>query len=297
MLDDGFLIAPLSPVVLATFAAFLFGLGAQFQNQGLAHMDSRSGATITISGSALIMLAMAPFLLNWQDLWQPAVLVFVLVGLFRPALSGNLALIGMRHLGPTLSTTLTSTAPLFGIAFGVLWLGETLNWATGLGTGIIVGAIMLLARRGGARSVGWPVWALLLPIAAAALRSLGHVLSKVGMESVPDPYIAALVGFVVSALVTAGLQTASRAAPPVFRPARGTGWFLGASCCYSTALMALNTALLNGKVIEVVPVIAASPIVTLILSVLLFHRERITARTVVVVLMVVPAVILIGVSG
>ena len=48
-------------------------------------------------------------------------------GLIRPAISANLSLAGMRYLGPTLATTLASTSPLFGAAFGILWLGEVLN--------------------------------------------------------------------------------------------------------------------------------------------------------------------------
>ncbi len=285
------------PVFLAVIAAFLFGLGAQFQNQGLAYMDSRSGAAITISTSALLMLAAAPMFLDWRYLYHPATLIFVLVGLFRPALSGNLALAGMRFLGPTLSTTLTSTAPLFGAAFGVLWLGESLNWATGSGTIAIVAAIMVLAMRGDRRSAGWPAWALLLPIGAAGLRSLGHVLSKVGMDSIPDPYYAAMIGFVVSAVMTFGIHKARRDAPAIRWISRGAGWFMGASCCFSLALLALNTALLHGQVVQVVPIIAASPIVTLILSIVLFRRERITSRILTAVCLVVPSVILIGVFG
>lgn len=76
-------------------------------------MDSRSGAAITISTSAMLYILAAPIFLDIDNLLHPAVLIFVLVGLFRPALSANLALAGMRHLGPTLSSTLTSTAPFF----------------------------------------------------------------------------------------------------------------------------------------------------------------------------------------
>ena len=97
------------PVLLALVAAFLFALGAQFQSVGLLTIEPRSGAVITITTSAVLFLLAAPFLLDPAHLLHPAVLTFVLVGLFRPALSANLALAGMKHLGPTLATTLTST--------------------------------------------------------------------------------------------------------------------------------------------------------------------------------------------
>jgi len=289
--------ATLLPVVFALVAAFLFALGAQFQSIGLAHMDSRSGAAITISTSAVLYVLAAPIFLDIDNLLHPAVLIFVLVGLFRPALSANLALAGMRHLGPTLSSTLTSTAPFFGAALGIFWLGEALSWPIAVGTLAIVGAIMLLSTNRGGVASSWPLWALALPIGAAAIRSGGHVLTKVGMESVPDIYLAGLVGFVVSAMVTLCIHKARRNAPPIPWSSPAARWFMAASCCFSLAVVALNSALHIGQVIQVIPVVSASPIFTLALSVLVFRRERITGRVVAAVFIVVPAVALIALAG
>ena len=61
---------------------------------------------------------------------------------------------------------------------------------------------MMLAKKDGKISSNWPLWALALPIGAAAIRALAHVLTKVGMEEIPDAYLAGLIGFVVSAIVT-----------------------------------------------------------------------------------------------
>ncbi|MCY4591880.1 MAG: DMT family transporter [Alphaproteobacteria bacterium] len=284
------------PVLLALVAAFLFALGAQFQSVGLLSIEPRSGAVITITTSAVLFLLAAPFLLDPAHLLHPAVLTFVLVGLFRPALSANLALAGMKYLGPTLAITLTSTSPLFGAALGILWLGEVLTWQTGVGTLAIVAAVMVLSGRRGGAAVSWPVWALLLPIGAALVRSAGHVLSKYGMEWIPDPYIASMVGFVVSAVVTQTAHRVRRSAPAIPWRSRPALWFMGASVCFGVAIMALNTALLIGTVVQVVPVVAASPVFTLFMSVIAFRQERITPRILLAVAMVTPAVILIGLA-
>ena len=289
--------AEILPVLYGLLAAFLYGLGAQFQYVGLSYMEPRGGAAITIAASALFYLAAAPFLLEPAHLLHPAVLIFVLVGLFRPALSANLALAGMKHLGPTLGSTLASTSPLFGAAFGVLWLGEALTWPAAAGTAAIVLAIAMLARRDGRTAADWPAWALLLPVGAAAIRAAAHVLSKVGMESIPDPYFAGLVGFVVSALVSQAAHKARRDAPPVRWIGRGAAWFVGASACFCLATFALNTALLTGDVVRVVPVVAAAPVFTLILSAAIFRRERLTVRVLAAVALVVPAVALIAAAG
>ncbi len=101
----------------------------------------------------------------------------------------------------------------------------------------------------------------------------------------------------VSGRIPRGIHKARRAAPPIPWISRGARWFMGASCCFSLAVIALNTALHQGQVIQVVPIVAASPIFTLALSVTIFRRDRITARVVAAVFIVVPAVILIAVAG
>ncbi len=282
------------PVLLSLLSAFLFALGAQFQSLGLVHMDSRSGAAITISTSAMLYLLVSPFFLNLEYLLEPAILIFVLVGLFRPAVSANLALAGLKFLGPTLSSTLTSTAPLFAVGLGIIFLDEVLNFSIGIGTLVIVLAIMMLAKKDGKISSGWPLWALALPIGAAAIRALAHVLTKVGMEEIPDAYLAGLIGFVVSAIVTLIIHKSRRVSSTISLKNPGTKWFIGASACFSLAVLSLNTALYNGQVIQVIPIVAASPIFTLLLSIGIFRQEVITKRIVLAVFMVVPAVMLIA---
>ena len=282
------------PVLLSLLSAFLFALGAQFQSLGLVHMDSRSGAAITISTSAMLYLLVSPFFLNLEYLLEPAILIFVLVGLFRPAVSANLALAGLKFLGPTLSSTLTSTAPLFAVGLGIIFLDEVLNFSIGIGTLVIVLAIMMLAKKDGKISSGWPLWALALPIGAAAIRALAHVLTKVGMEEIPDAYLAGLIGFVVSAIVTLIIHKSRRVSSTISLKNPGTKWFIGASACFSLAVLSLNTARYNGQLIQVIPIVAASPFFTLLLSIGIFRQEVITKRIVLAVFMVVPAVMLIA---
>jgi drug/metabolite transporter (DMT)-like permease len=284
------------PVWLALTSALLFAVGAQFQNVGLSRVGSRSGATISIASSAVFFWLMAPFLLTAAHFSHPAVWIFVLVGLFRPSVSANLAVAAMRHLGPTLASTLSSTSPLFGAALGVLWLGESLTWATALGTAGIIAAVVMLARRPARAAVTWPLWALGLPVGAAAVRSVGHVLSKIGLEGIPDPYFAGLVGFSVSALVMIAVQRIRPGTQPVQWRGGGPYWFMAAGVVMGISVVSLNTALMRGQIVTVVPIVACSPVFTMLLSVLVFRREKLTARTVLATFVVVPSVILIALS-
>ena len=284
------------PILFALAAALLFAVGAQLQNIGLARIEPRRGAAISIFATAIFFWLMAPLLLDGAYWSRSAVWIFALVGLFRPSVSANLAVAAMRHLGPTLTGTLSSVSPLFAVAFGVLLLGENLTWPTALGTAGVIAAVIMLARRDASIPVGWPLWALGLPIAAALVRSIGHVLTKIGMTDIPDPYFAGLVGFSVSALVVIAAQRVRPATRRVRWRSRDPYWFVAGGVTMGIAVLCLNAALLRAPLVAVVPIVASSPIFTMLLSILVFRSEKLTPRIILAVFMVVPSVIFIALN-
>jgi len=285
------------PVVLSLTSAFLFAVGVQFQHIGLSDVHSRAGTAITIASSAFFYWLFSPFLLDPSNFLKSAVIIFVLVGVFRPSLSANFAVAATRYLGPTLSSTLSSTSPLFGAALGVWWLGEVFTWQIAVGTmGIIVAVVILSLGKARDLNADWPLWALALPIGAAMIRSMAHVFSKIGMDDIPDPYFAGLVGFSVSALITTSSLRFGPKMPAVPWKTNGPRWFAAAGLMFGSAIMSLNTALLYGTITVVVPMTALSPIFSMLLSIFIFKRERLTARIVIAVLIVVPSVIFITLS-
>lgn len=286
-----------APFLLALLAAFLFAVGDHMQNIGLASVDSRTGTAASICATAAMCWLVAPVLTEWSNWLHPAALIFALVGVFRPALSANLSVMGIRFLGPTLSSTLASTSPLFGTALGILWLGESLTWQTALGTAGIVGAVILLAqRRGASVAAAFPLWALALPVGSAFIRSCAHVLTRYGLLLLPDPFFATLVAFTVSAVVATGARMARPSERAFDWRAPGLRYFAAAGAAFGIAVTALNEALLEGTVVMVAPIIAAAPVFTLLLSVIFFRREVLTARIGVAVLVVFASVVLIGLS-
>ena len=199
-------------------------------------------------------------------------------------------------MGPTLTTALSATSPLFGAGLGILLLGEMLTWQIALGTFGIMLAIFALTRRNKKIPSTWPLWALGLPIAAAMIRSGAHAMTKIGMETIPDPYFAGLVGSTVSFAVTGGLWLATRKTSPIDPATPGPYWFLIAGFFFGIAVLALNMALLQGDIITVIPIVAASPIFSLLLSIFIFRRETLSPQLFVAIALVVPSVVLIALS-
>ena len=290
----------LPPYAFALFSAFLFALGDQVQAQGMPAMSARTGAALGIAASAVSFWLLAPWFLHVENFWHHGVLWFIAIGFIRPALSANLAIAGIHHLGPTLAGTLSSIAPLFGAAFGILLLGEVLTWPVAAGTMGIVLAVAVLAQSGRRQAVGWPAWALLLPIGAAMVRSTSHAVTKIGMLEIPDPYFAALISFTISAALTVTLEKLPRRGQksrPLPIRAPGAAWFIASGVIFAVSVLSLNRALLTGEIITVVPIIAAAPVFTMALSVTFFKREKITPRTLLALALVLPSVIAIVVWG
>ena len=283
-----------TPVVLAFASAFLFAVGVQLQNLGLKYGRSQTGALISMLGSTVLFWLFSPWFLQLWYWGTSAVVIFALVGVFRPFLTSNLAISGIRHLGPTLTSILASTAPVFAAFFAIVILGETLTIPIALGTLTIVLAIGLLTRKSEAKST-WPVWALALPVGAAVLRALGHALTKLGLDIIPDPLFAGLVSYSVSLVIALGSALGQRKRTPArLRWTPGLLWFFCGGIVNGISIWSLNTALNMGDVVKIIPIVALSPVFTLLLGLFVFRRETLTLRIGLALLLIVPGVILVA---
>jgi len=283
--------ASYTPALLALASAFLFALSIQIQNLGLGHADPRSGTLINVGTTAVIYWMLAPFFVEMTYWLTSAAALFALVGLFRPALSTTLAITGVKMLGPTLTSGLAATAPIFAAFFAVILLGESLTWAIAIGTTGIVAGVGVSAFRPGGISRGWPLWALLLPLGAAFFRALGHPIVVIGLKELPSAFFAGLIGYTVSLLV---ILIAFRVQRRRFAtPSWGCGWFALAGAINGVSVYALNSALKAGQLLTVAPVLASSPAFTIVMSLLVFKRETITWRTLVTIALVVSGVVLV----
>ena len=287
---------PSASALLAIGAALLFSVGIQFTRKGLQHMDSRSATLITIGTAAALYWAASPWFLEKHFWLSPAIVLFAVIGLFRPFLSANLAMAGTHHLGPTISSTLSATAPIFGVALGVALLGEHLGVTVSVGTAAIVAGVGLLSWKGGAAHA-WPWWALMLPMGAALLRSLAQALAKIGMESLPSPYFVGLVGYSVSFVIALAYHYRGGEHRVNVLDSPGFTWMAMAGLFYGFAILSLNSALSCGRLVVVAPIVSCSPLFTMLLGLSIFREQMITRRVVLAVALVVPGVVVITLRG
>lgn len=282
------------PIGLALLAAMAFAGALIVTNLGLRHATPYRGTTISLTTSFVLLWAAAPVLLDVSAWHLGAAALFGLVGLFYPAIVTPLTYESNRLLGPTLTGTVSSTAPLFAIALAVLVLGEELTVGVGVGGVTIVAALVILSWR--PRMAARPGKHLWLPLTSAALRAAAQTLTKLGFALWPNPFAATLMCYTVSGVA---IWSAAIVRPPgqsLRAVARSVPWFMAAGALNSGALLLLNHALNHGRVGIVAPIVALYPLFTMIFSALFLKTELLGRRTVAGAVIAVAGVVVL-VSG
>jgi len=192
-------------------------------------------------------------------------------------------------MGPTISATISATAPLFATAGAVLVLGEHITIVFLMGTiGTVAGIMVLSWRQQGRRD--WALWALILPIGAAVIRAVNHNLGKFGLEMLPSPYFASFVSFTVSFIGSVLIYRLRIGSLPFILPLRALMWSGLAGGLIAMGVLSMYSALNCGRVVVVSPIIATFPVFTLVIS-LLFRQERFRLRILAGMMLVMGGVI------
>lgn len=269
------------------------GLGAAMitNRLGLRYTTPLAGAAIGVPSATLMFWCLAPFLLDTSRFNLAAAGIFALVGLFFPVAVTLLTYTANQRMGPTVTSAVSCTTPMFALSGAVLFLGEGLTAGNVLGTAVIVLGMLALTWTDSARARTWPLWAIALPVAAAAIRALAQVLNKAGLALWASPYAASLIGYSVSTVVI--LIAARAGGAPKVSDRRAFPWFVATGFFNGSSLFLMYIALVKGQVSMVSPIIATYPLCTLALSMLFLRHDRITPRLAVGAVLTVSGVVVL----
>ena len=260
-------------VALALTSALCFGVALVLTHIGLRYIAPLSGAAISIPSSTLLFIAIAPIVLGGRPIIWAAVPVFAAIGLLYPATVTLLTFAANRALGPVITGALGNLAPLFAVGLAVLILGEPLLYSQIGGLVVTVAGVAILSVTRGREGIArWRSWALLLPLAAAAVRGFIQPSVKIGLAIWPSPFAAVLTSYIVSSLIIVGANRLQSGRFLAIAPLRGHLWFVLIGVLNGLAVLVLYAALANGPVALVAPLVATYPLVTIIGSKLLQEK-------------------------
>jgi len=254
---------------LSLCAGLFFGLALVLTQYGLRDLRPLHGALVSIPVSAAIFWLLSPFVMHWDAANFTAIVTFAAVGVLFPASVTLLTFEANRRMGPSVAGAVGSVTPLFAVALAALLLGEMPQPPQIIAITMIIAGVILLSADRRWLSTKWPYWSVVLPLSAAAIRGLTQPLSKIGFAFWSSPFAAALFGYTASSLVIVCAVMARRKTAPVILSASGIAWFAGVGLCNGLAVLAMYTALSQGPVSLVSPLVATYPLVTLVASAML----------------------------
>lgn len=283
-------------LALATLSSICFGVAMVTGRFGLRTIDPRAGAAISIPTATALFLLAAPFALDLHGFDVSAAFIFGLVGLIFPAVVTILTFRSNERLGPTITSAVSSIAPLFAILAAGLLLGEAVPAHAAVAAVLIAVGVSLLSWRRGAVRSGFVGWSLLWPLSGAVLRGLAQAGAKAGLALWPSPFAAGFIGYSMSAAMVIGVHRLGRSATACFERA-GVLWFGFTGLLNGGAVLLMYIALSGAPVSLVAPVVATYPLVTVLVSALLLREERMSWRMLAGAILTVAAVVyLVGPS-
>ncbi|MFY0612474.1 MAG: DMT family transporter, partial [Hyphomicrobiaceae bacterium] len=225
---------------IAFASSIVFAFSNHTMHAALDHMDVRAGTLVNVTTTFLLLFVSAPFYLDPASLLTPSAAWFAVAGLIVPSLSMTLHTTSIRIIGPSLTSGLTSTAPVFATALAVVILGEVVTGQTLAGTAIIASGIAFIALRSRRSDTSWPIWAVAIPLGAALTRAISQNFVKIGLDDLPSPLTAALIGALTSMAVIVSISSTSGHRLPHWNV--GYLWFALCGVLNAAGLVGLNVA-------------------------------------------------------
>lgn len=280
----------MTALILAMLAALCFGAGMISARIGLRHVDARTGAAISIPTATLLFVIAAPFTVELSAFSLVAALIFALVGLFYPALVTLLTFRANEELGPTVTSAISGTAPLFAMLAAALLLGEQIPPQAAIAALGVAAGVALLSWRPGAAQGRLPARALFWPVAGAIVRGVAQTGAKAGLLLWGNPFAAGVIGYLVSSTAVLGAERLRRGGrKTVGRD--GLLWFVATGTINGGAMVLMYSALAVAPVSTVAPVIAAYPLVTALAGAAFLRGEKISVQVVCGTVITVSAII------
>lgn len=285
------------PILLGLGSAVLFGALSPVLGLGYRRVADAEVAGIASTAVALVV-ATAAALAARGEVTLRGLALFAAAGVVAPGLGQLLFMRAIRDAGPSRSSVVVGTAPLFAVAVALLALGEPLRAPLLAGAFLIVagGAALARERR---RPEGFRAAGLLFALGCAVAVGLRDNAARWAAQHAGTSAFAAgaaaLGGGTVSMLAFMAVRRGVHPAAQAFDRGRALLPFVPAGLLYGLSYVLLFAAFYRGRVSVVSPVVATESLWSILVAAALFGRgERIGRRLVAGGALVVAGAALIG---
>jgi drug/metabolite transporter, DME family len=268
--------------VLALMTAICFGINPVLLKLGFAR-KGRSDVAVVI-GLAItvpVYLAIAPLVggISFAHMTLPAVVGFVLGGLFGGGIGRRWMYLAIEKIGASPAAAIKNAAPVITTALAILFLGERVTLLHWLAIVTIVSGITLITWQKGLGARHMLSVGVLAALGSALSYGVRPLFLKYGLDAANLPLTGALIG-AIAALVYAAVLTPNSELWFGLRE-KSLGLFAASGILQALGFLALTFGLSGEDVSIVYPVTATAPLFTLLFTALMLRKtERLTWRIV-----------------
>ena len=280
---------------LALVTALCFGLNPVTLKLGFArHGRADVAVVVGLAVAIPLYLLLLPFWggLHAEQLTIPAVVGFVLGGLFGGGIGRRWMYTAIDKLGAAPATAIKNSAPVITTILAVLLLGESVSLIQVAAIAAIVFGITLVTWKRGQGIKQLAAAGILAAVGSAISYGIRPLFLEFGLDAANIPLTGALIGAIAAFVYATALTRISdiRGAADLRSPAL---WlFLVSGTLQAIGFLAFTVGLSSNDVTVVYPVTASAPIFTLGFTALFLRgQEQLTWRIALGVVLVVLGVI------
>lgn len=268
------------PEFIALAAAILYSGGTITARMGMHHSSPLTAACVLLSLRTVVFWS-GVFLMGGipHVEWTP-LLLFVGLGVLQTATS-LLQLTGIHRLGAARAEPLRNTYPLWSAVIAIAFLGEQASPGIIAGTLLVVGGIALISWQPAESGLRYRWWEGIFSLLAALFAGVAFPIRRIAFDISNEPlYFAAILAIVSFVSLGPYVQVRLRTEQFVLNRSAVPPFILSGLFESAGSLLSLIAVSL-GRVVVVSPIVASSPLWTLILTVVFLRGlERINTRTV-----------------
>lgn len=278
--------ALLASISFALFAVYGW-LGLRYSTPLTATIVSLAARTATLGVAVAVTGGVPPYA-------RLALAIFVFLGVLQSAIS-LLTFIGLQKVGTSRSQPLRNSYPLWSVAIAVAFMNERAGLAILCGTLLVVVGVVLISWKPDVAPAHYRWWHVLYSLAAGFLAGVAFPLRRYGLTITNEPVFFSAVVAVISLLGAMPYALSPRGERRLDWHPRGLMHFFWSG--FFEALGALLTlmALANGRVVIVSPIVATTPLFSLLISLIFLRgKEQVTSKTILGTIAVVAGTIAIA---
>ncbi len=302
--------------LLALCAAMSWSISHLFVRLGSRSVAPLVGVVLSLASSSIV-LSIALLIRGVVRPELGALGFFVLAGMIGPGLGRILSINAISRIGATRASPVQAAAqPIMTVVLGVFVLSETVGLSRFAGIALTLTGVLIVVRSGqrnAARDaavasaaagdtltttgIRTSLKVLLWPLGAGAAFATADLVRKGGMQVMDDAFFGGATGVLVALTIWGTVLVVRGQGPTLLEHARSANakWFMASGAASGAAQVFVLSALRDGDLSLVGPIVSTQPIIIAIIARILMNRlEKVGLAVAVAAMLAAAGTILIS---